>query len=132
MPSAVPATVLLHLLEVAQLVAASLSEPDNNLIIAALLHDTIEDTATTQEELARRFGSDVADLVAEVTDDKTLPKQERKRLQIETASKKPHHVSDTDLVPCAPIWLAMGSVYCYALNALTCVVLASGVIAFTA
>jgi (p)ppGpp synthase/HD superfamily hydrolase len=77
-----------HLLEVARLVAASLSEPDTNLVIAALLHDTIEDTATTKEELGRRFGSDVADLVAEVTDDKTLPKQERKRLQIETASKK--------------------------------------------
>jgi (p)ppGpp synthase/HD superfamily hydrolase len=77
-----------HLLEVAQLVAASLSESDTNLVIAALLHDTIEDTATTREELVRRFGSDVADLVAEVTDDKTLPKLERKRLQIETAQKK--------------------------------------------
>jgi len=77
-----------HLIEVAELVAASISEPDINLVIAALLHDTIEDTATTKEELTRRFGSDVADLVAEVTDDKTLPKQERKRLQIETASKK--------------------------------------------
>ncbi len=77
-----------HLIEVAGLVAASLSEPDTNLVIAALLHDTIEDTATTNEELNRRFGSDVADLVAEVTDNKALPKQERKRLQIETASKK--------------------------------------------
>lgn len=77
-----------HLIEVAELVAASIPEPDTNLVIAALLHDTIEDTATTQEELTRRFGSDVADLVLEVTDDKALPKQERKRLQIETASKK--------------------------------------------
>lgn len=77
-----------HLLEVAGLVAASLAEPDTNLLIAALLHDTIEDTATTKEELIRHFGSDVADLVAELTDDKSLPKAERKRLQIETASKK--------------------------------------------
>jgi guanosine-3',5'-bis(diphosphate) 3'-pyrophosphohydrolase len=77
-----------HLIEVAELVAASIPEPDMNLIIAALLHDTIEDTATTQEELIHRFGSDVADLVAEVTDDKTLLKHERKRLQIETAPKK--------------------------------------------
>ena len=52
------------------------------------MHDTIEDTTTTMEELIRCFGSDVADLVAEVTDDKTLPKQERKHLQIETAPKK--------------------------------------------
>jgi guanosine-3',5'-bis(diphosphate) 3'-pyrophosphohydrolase len=62
-----------------------------------LLHDTIEDTATTREELTRRFGSDVADLVAEVTDDKTLPKQERKRLQIETASEKSPHAQTLKL-----------------------------------
>lgn len=77
-----------HLIEVAELVAASLSEPDDDLVIAALLHDTVEDTATTREELIRRFGQDVADLVAEVTDDKALPKQERKRLQVENAPKK--------------------------------------------
>ena len=77
-----------HLIEVAALVAGSISEPDADLVAAALLHDTIEDTATTKEELIRRFGSDVADLVAEVTDDKTLPKQERKRLQVENAPKK--------------------------------------------
>jgi guanosine-3',5'-bis(diphosphate) 3'-pyrophosphohydrolase len=76
-----------HLIEVAQLVSNALSEPDANLIAAALLHDTIEDTETTKEELISRFGSDVADLVAEVTDDKSLPKQERKRLQIENAPK---------------------------------------------
>ena len=77
-----------HLIEVAGLVAASISEADTDLVIAALLHDTIEDTATTREELIHHFGSDVAALVAEVTDDKTLPKQERKRLQVENASKK--------------------------------------------
>jgi (p)ppGpp synthase/HD superfamily hydrolase len=77
-----------HLIEVGELVATSLSEPDINLVIAALLHDTIEDTATTKEELIRHFGSDVCDLVIEVTDDKKLLKTERKRLQIETASKK--------------------------------------------
>jgi (p)ppGpp synthase/HD superfamily hydrolase len=77
-----------HLLEVAELVAGSLSTPDTNLVIAALLHDTIEDTATSRDELVSHFGSDVADLVAEVTDDKSLPKAERKRRQIETAPKK--------------------------------------------
>lgn len=77
-----------HLLEVAELIAGSLAEPDTNLVIAALLHDVLEDTPTTKEELVTRFGSDVADLVAEVTDDKSLPKAERKHLQIETAPLK--------------------------------------------
>lgn len=77
-----------HLLEVAALVASALTAPDPNLIVAALLHDTIEDVEVTKEELAQRFGEDVAGLVMEVTDDKSLPKAERKRLQVETASKK--------------------------------------------
>jgi len=77
-----------HLIEVAQLVSAALAEPDTNLVIAALLHDSIEDVGVTRDELVHRFGSDVADLVAEVTDDKSLPKKERKRLQVENARKK--------------------------------------------
>jgi (p)ppGpp synthase/HD superfamily hydrolase len=77
-----------HLLEVAELVSSALAEPDTNLVIAALLHDVIEDAGVTKEELVQAFGSDVADLVMEVTDDKSLPKAERKRLQIATAPKK--------------------------------------------
>ena len=77
-----------HLLEVAELVSGALSEPDTNLVIAALLHDTIEDTGVTKEELAQAFGTDVAELVVELTDDKKLPKAERKRLQIVNAPKK--------------------------------------------
>ncbi len=77
-----------HLLEVAHLVATALTEPDTNLIIAGLLHDVVEDSGVTQRELAERFGADVAGLVAEVTDDKTLPKAERKRLQVVNAPKK--------------------------------------------
>jgi guanosine-3',5'-bis(diphosphate) 3'-pyrophosphohydrolase len=77
-----------HLLEVAELVASALAEPDTNLVIAALLHDTIEDVGVTKEELSEIFGPDVASLVLEVTDDKSLPKQERKRLQIVQAPKK--------------------------------------------
>jgi len=77
-----------HLIEVAQLISSVLTEPDPNLIIAALLHDTIEDVGVTKDDIVKRFGSDVADLVAEVTDDKSLPKAERKRLQIENAPKK--------------------------------------------
>ncbi|HTX36628.1 MAG TPA: HD domain-containing protein [Bryobacteraceae bacterium] len=77
-----------HLLEVAYLVSTALTEPDANLISAALLHDVIEDTGVTKAELIERFGADVADLVAEVTDDKSLPKAERKRLQIVNAPHK--------------------------------------------
>jgi (p)ppGpp synthase/HD superfamily hydrolase len=60
------------------------------LIAGGFLHDTLEDTATEYEELAETFGRDVADLVAEVTDDKSLPKAERKHLQIANAPKKSH------------------------------------------
>lgn len=77
-----------HLIETAELVCGALEEPDVNLVIAALLHDTIEDAGVTSEELEERFGADVADLVAEVTDDKSLPKADGKRLQIENAPKK--------------------------------------------
>jgi len=77
-----------HLLEVAELVSSALLEPDTNFVIAALLHDFIEDVGVTKEELSQAFGADVAELVAEVTDDKTLPKVERKRLQIVNAPKK--------------------------------------------
>ena len=50
--------------------------------MAAVLHDTVEDTMTTEQELVRHFGKEVADIVIEVTDDKALPKAERKRLQV--------------------------------------------------
>lgn len=59
---------------------------DVNVLCAALLHDTIEDTETTPTELTKLFGKTISDLVMEVTDDKSLPKAERKRLQIEHAA----------------------------------------------
>src|SRR4051794_22452479 len=58
---------------------------DHEVLCAALLHDTVEDTATTHEELVDAFGCRIARIVAQVTDDKRLPKHERKRLQIEHA-----------------------------------------------
>jgi guanosine-3',5'-bis(diphosphate) 3'-pyrophosphohydrolase len=76
-----------HLIEVAGLVAMALTVPDANVVIAALLHDTVEDTDTTPAELVERFGMDVASLVAELTDDKTLPQAVRKRLQVEHAPR---------------------------------------------
>ncbi|CAG8512933.1 8692_t:CDS:2 [Paraglomus brasilianum] len=55
---------------------------------AAVLHDTVEDTNTTFEELEEYFGKEVEEIVKECTDDKTLPVMERKRLQIETTPHK--------------------------------------------
>ncbi|MBV8823383.1 MAG: HD domain-containing protein [Hyphomicrobiales bacterium] len=74
-----------HLLEVAALLADATGGNDAALIAAALLHDSLEDTATEYEEIDARFGPDIAALVAAVTDDKSLPKAERKRRQIESA-----------------------------------------------
>ncbi len=82
--------VVNHLAEVADLVARATAGADVELVVAAVLHDTVEDTDTTFEELAGRFGGRVASLVAEVTDDKTLPLAERKRLQVEHAAHASH------------------------------------------
>lgn len=77
-----------HLTEVARLVAEATDGKDAISVIGALLHDTIEDTKTTREKLKREFGSEVAALVVELTDDKRLPWRERKRLQVETSHSK--------------------------------------------
>jgi guanosine-3',5'-bis(diphosphate) 3'-pyrophosphohydrolase len=60
---------------------------DPVVLAAAALHDTIEDTETTEEELCTTFGKEIAQIVVEMTDDKSLPKEERKRLQIEHARR---------------------------------------------
>jgi (p)ppGpp synthase/HD superfamily hydrolase len=77
-----------HLLEVAELITESNRDLDVELVMAAFLHDTVEDTGVTLAELEERFGNAVAALVAEVTDDKLLPKNTRKQLQVQTAHKK--------------------------------------------
>jgi (p)ppGpp synthase/HD superfamily hydrolase len=61
---------------------------DITTLAAAVLHDTIEDTSATPEEIRERFGEEVLGIVLEVTDDKSLPKAERKRLQIVNAPHK--------------------------------------------
>jgi (p)ppGpp synthase/HD superfamily hydrolase len=77
-----------HLLEVASLVADATDGRDPELVIAALLHDAIEDQEVPSELITSEFGTRVAAIVAEVTDDKSLDKAEHKRLQIEHAPKK--------------------------------------------
>lgn len=71
---------------------------DPVVLCAALLHDTVEDTATTFEEIEQAFGARIAAVVREVTDDKSLPKAERKRLQVEHA---PHVSAEAKLVKLA-------------------------------
>src|SRR6266699_2815168 len=77
-----------HLAEVANLHATATDGADADLVAAGWLHDTIEDTETSREELAQNFSERVAALVVEVTDDMTLPKSERRRLQVVDAPKK--------------------------------------------
>ena len=79
-----------HPLEVANLLANVGGIEDYDVLIAAILHDTVEDTDTTKEDLTELFGEQVANYVLEVTDDKALPKSERKQKQIEHAP----HLSD--------------------------------------
>ena len=74
-----------HPIEVVELLSRVGGVQDLTTLQAAILHDTIEDTKTVPEELEEAFGSEVRRVVEEVTDDKRLPKLERKRLQIEHA-----------------------------------------------
>jgi len=76
-----------HPIEVVDVLVCIGGVEDIAVLEAAALHDTVEDTATTPEELKREFGADVRALVEEVTDDTRLPKMERKRLQVEHAER---------------------------------------------
>lgn len=75
-----------HVLEVAAILAEHGAPPE--AVIAGLLHDTVEDTEVTPEDLVREFGAEVAAIVAEATDDKALPKETRKAHQVRDAAKK--------------------------------------------
>lgn len=77
-----------HPLAVARVLAEEGGVKDLEILAAAILHDTLEDTETTRLELEREFGACIAALVSEVTDDKSLPKQRRKQLQIDHAPMK--------------------------------------------
>ena len=74
-----------HVIGVAHTLATVGSITDMVTLVAAVLHDTLEDTETTAAELEDQFGTHVRLLVQEVSDDQRLKKQERKRLQIEHA-----------------------------------------------
>lgn len=75
-----------HPITVASVLYHEAGVRDLNTLVAAVLHDTVEDTETSPDELRAAFGDAVASIVLEVTDDRSLPKAERKRLQIEHAA----------------------------------------------
>ncbi|RMF69197.1 MAG: bifunctional (p)ppGpp synthetase/guanosine-3',5'-bis(diphosphate) 3'-pyrophosphohydrolase, partial [Cyanobacteria bacterium J069] len=79
-----------HPIEVAEILARVGGVSDLTTLQAAILHDTLEDTETTPEELEALFGPAVRQVVQEVTDDRQLPKQARKQHQIDHAP----HLSD--------------------------------------
>lgn len=74
-----------HPIAVALTIAEIGGVEDQEVLAAALLHDTLEDTDTTRSELIELFGKTVCEYVEEVTDDKSLPKQTRKLKQIDHA-----------------------------------------------
>lgn len=76
-----------HPIAVANILLNEAGITDEVVLIAAILHDTVEDTETSFEEIEQQFGNQVSSVVAEVTDDKALPKAERKQAQIEHAAK---------------------------------------------
>ena len=71
-----------HPISVARAISAIGDIEDPEVLAAALLHDTLEDTETTPKELIDNFGERVCRLVQEVTDDKSLPKMERHALEV--------------------------------------------------
>jgi len=77
-----------HPLTLAKILSLEADVRDPETLAAAILHDTVEDTETTEQELVDNFGANIARIVMEVTDDKSLPKAERKRLQVANAAKK--------------------------------------------
>jgi guanosine-3',5'-bis(diphosphate) 3'-pyrophosphohydrolase len=87
-----------HPIEVAELLWRVGGVRDEAVLIAAVLHDTIEDTQTSPDEIRSLFGDEVLGIVLECTDDKSLPQPERKRRQIETA---PHKTTNAKLVKLA-------------------------------
>lgn len=77
-----------HLIGVAETLWETGGVRDFETLVAGILHDTLEDTATSPEEIEKEFGKEICSIVKEVTDDKKLPKDVRKRLQIEHAGSK--------------------------------------------
>ena len=76
-----------HPIALANVLANEVEIDDERVLIAAVLHDTLEDTETTVQELVRHFGQEITEIVLEVSDDKALPKAARKQQQIDHAPR---------------------------------------------
>jgi guanosine-3',5'-bis(diphosphate) 3'-pyrophosphohydrolase len=87
-----------HPLTLAKILSEEVGIHDPQVLAAAILHDTIEDTETTEAEIREHFGDLITNVVLELTDDKSLPKHERKRLQVQNA---PHKSPQAKLVKTA-------------------------------
>jgi guanosine-3',5'-bis(diphosphate) 3'-pyrophosphohydrolase len=87
-----------HPVRVAEMLWTMGEVRDDTLLVASILHDIVEDTSTQPDEIRAEFGEEVLALVLEVTDDKSLPKQARKQLQVETA---PHKTRNAKLLKLA-------------------------------
>lgn len=79
-----------HPIQLAHVLANEGGIVNMDVLCAAVLHDTLEDTDTTEAELKKVFGPKIAAIVVEVTDDKSLPKQVRKQKQIDHARHSSH------------------------------------------
>lgn len=84
-----------HPIEVSRLIVECEPDTHEDILCAAILHDVIEDCGATRDEIAACFNASVADIVLEVSDDKALPRDERKAKQVETA---PHLTAGAKLV----------------------------------
>ena len=87
-----------HPIDLANVLVQEARVMDTTVLIAAILHDTLEDTETTPAELAAAFGNEVRDIVIEVTDNKKLKKRKRKELQVKHG---PHLTRKAQLVKLA-------------------------------
>lgn len=76
-----------HLIKVTETLIRIGGERERDLLLAAILHDIIEDTEVTRDELAERYGPRVVEIVMELTDDMSLPQDRRKALQLEGAAR---------------------------------------------
>ena len=85
---AVARPYITHPLEVARIILEEGGIADVEVLAAAILHDTIEDTGASREDISENFGDRVCSMVLECTDDKRLDKDDRKRLQIVNAPGK--------------------------------------------
>ena len=87
-----------HPIGVAEIISAEAGITDTDILIGALLHDTVEDTDTTFEEIEQHFGTKIRTIVEDCSDDKTLKKEERKLAQIAHA---PHACHEAKVVKLA-------------------------------